>query len=170
MRGAARHDARSFFRDPAQDCIHESRRAGSRNLARQRYGRRDRGVGRNPVERGELVGAEAKDVANPCGDALPSVADERSNRGVKDTCGPQGARRELVGESPVCVRQSRERVVECEIEGAAPVYQLEQAPGGAPRCQPLGQVSIPAIGVDGTATSRRGIRPARNARRPASTA
>jgi hypothetical protein len=63
-------------------------------------------------------------------------------------------------ETPVGIRQSPERVIECEVERPAAIHQLEQPPGRAARGQPLGQVSIPAIGVDGTATSRRGIRPA----------
>ena len=161
MRSAARDHARRFLRHATQHRVHESRGARAGDFARQRHRRRDRGVRRNAIERGELIGAEPEEVPDPRRDPFPAIANVRSDRGIEDAGGAQGSRRELVGEAAVGVRQSRERITECEIEGPAAVHELQQPPRRAARCQPLGQVSIPAIGVDGTATSRRGIRPAR---------
>jgi len=170
MRGATRHHARRFFRHAPQHRVHESRGARAGHLAGERDSRRDRGVRRNAIERGQLIGAEPEDVADPRRDPFPAIADIGSDRGVEYAGGAEGSSREFMGETTVGVGQSRERNIEREIERPAAVHQFQQPPGGAARCQPLGQVSIPAIGVDGTATSRRGIRPARYARRPASTA
>ena len=77
---------------------------------------------------------------------------------------------ELVRESAVPRLEAGNRRGERNVESASALdlfsdSERREAPGTR-----RGQSSIPLVGDDGTAISRDGIRPARNARRPATTA
>lgn len=75
----------------------------------------------------------------------------------------QDAGRELVRQSAVASVESAERPGQCRVKRSAGGRFLEDLEGGASRADGFGraQSSIPRVGLDGTATSRTGIRPAR---------
>src|SRR5205807_4209757 len=78
----------------------------------------------------------------------------------------------LVGESPIAVGERGDRRVQgCGKRGSG-ANGGQHREGRLPRGPPsgAGQPSIPVVGLEGTAISRRGIRPARYGSRPASTA
>jgi hypothetical protein len=81
-----------------------------------------------------------------------------------------------VGEPAIGFGQGLDGAIEGGVEGPAVANFAEDAERGAPRVEPdagrlvQGQRNIPVVGLEGTAISRRGIRPARQAARPASTA
>lgn len=117
-------------------------------------------MGWNPVEVKQLVRAELEDPPEPrCHGIEPSV-DQRRECAVQFPGVSQHARRQLVREAAVPLVQRSDRLVPRGVERRAagnPVQDGERRAAGGQ----AGQPSIPRVGDDGTATSRRGIRPAR---------
>jgi hypothetical protein len=119
-------------------------------------------VGRDPLELADLVGSEAEDLEHGGIGAGDAAAEERRQDRVEPLLAAQDAGREFMTQAAVGVGESAEATVEGNIERHA-TPDLEQDPeGGAARGEAgIDQSSIPVVGLDGTATSRRGIRPAR---------
>ena len=85
--------------------------------------------------------------------------------GIEVSAPPEDSRGEFVGQAAIGVAERGQAPVERLVEWNALVYRAEDGPGGPPGRQaggsPSGHPAIPDVGLDGTATSRRGIRPAR---------
>ena len=83
----------------------------------------------------------------------------------------QHAGGEFVCQATIGILQIPHRLPERLVEGLPFLYRPEHPIGGSPGGEPgLGHPAIPVVGLEGTATSRFGMRPARYASRPASTA
>ena len=88
--------------------------------------------------------------------------------GVKIVAVPQDAGGEFVGEASVTLLQSAERLIQGLIKG----FSVVDGAKDPKRCRARNETgrhavlipahfSIPSVGLEGTATSRRGMRPAR---------
>ena len=77
---------------------------------------------------------------------------------------PQDARGDLVGQAAVPLAEPGDGAVARGVEQLAGADRSQDVPGGQPGLRAgagRAQSSIPAVGLEGTAVSRRGIRPAR---------
>jgi hypothetical protein len=155
----------------AKHRVDEARGAFSADLPGQRDAGGHGGMGRYSIELRHLIGADPENGTKPLGDRGPVPADQRGECGVQCRLAPKYAGSELVGQASIALFQCGSGFVECLVEDPPPGTAFENMNGGAacgggaliPRGH-LGrgpQLSMPRVGLEGTATSRRGMRPAR---------
>lgn len=94
----------------------------------------------------------------------------RRQQPIDPAAQPRDPVREFVRESAVPRLEVGDRLRERDVEPASALDLFSDSERREASGTKRGQSSIPLVGDDGTAISRDGIRPAKNARRPAATA
>ena len=131
-------------------------------LAREGDACRNGSVRRNALEMVQLICTDSEHFEYRGIDRAQAALHEWRNQGVERCLAPKHTGREFVREPSVGIGQPGESALECAVEGEAAAHIREDAERGTPRCEAgVVQRSIPSVVVDGTAISRRGIRPAR---------
>ena len=149
--------------EPAQHRVHEAGALAGAAALGCLDGGLDGGVARHARELQQLVRADAEQVLCLIRCALPAARHERSEARVQLRAAAQHAGGDLVCQPAIGVVEPSGCFVECGFELPAAAHQGEGLEGGAAGVAAGGhpQSSIPVVGLDGTAISRRGMRPAR---------
>src|ERR1700674_2098592 len=162
----------------SQHRVHELARAHSMAALRQLNGLRNRGVGRHTSHVQELIDAEPEEIDHIGIQARQSTAHTLRENRVDRRAIAQHSVDELARPAAVARIERTDTTLERLVEElSAPEVDADlrgyRPRGGYPTDSCNGRVhepSIPVVGEEGTATSRRGILPARYACLPASTA
>ena len=168
-----------------QHRVHEPAGPRPAFLSRERHAGIHGRMRRDPIQDHQLVGAETEQVLEPGGHLGPFPGHQRSEAGIECLLSPQYPRDHLVREPAVVFIQLFERPIERRVERSSRADLREHVEGRSSGGQALARghlrslrarvnprsydwthiayASMPRSGDDGTATSRRGIRPARYA-------
>ena len=162
----------------SQHRVHQLAGAESVSALRELDGLGDRGVGGNAAHVGELIDAEPQQVDHVGIEPHESAAHALGENRVDPAAMTEHSVHQLPRPAPVAGVERSDATLERLIEELpAPEIGADLGCDGA-RCGDSAgrcgdgahEPSIPVVGEDGTATSRRGILPARYACRPDSTA
>ena len=119
-------------------------------------------MGRDAVQGAELVGAKAEDIPQLGSDRTPAAMNQRLQPGIEVGPVAQYPGGKFVRQAAVGFRKFSDRQSKCLSERLTILYRAEDTVGRAAGAEPgLGHPTIPVLGLEGTATSRRGMRPAR---------
>jgi hypothetical protein len=117
---------------------------------------------RHAFEMTQLIGTKAQHVTNARIDGSHASGNQWREDAVELGFLTQDAGGQLMGQASVNIGQGSQAAFERQVEWHAAAHGKEDPQGRAARRESgVVQPSIPATGEEGTATSRRGIRPAR---------
>jgi len=146
-----------------QHGVHQAGTLASRHQLGDLDGGLDGRVRRHAGQPEQLVGADPQQVLQIFGRATPVARHERRQPPIELVARPQDARGDLVRQAAVRVVEPVDRGGERRIERPALADLPQDLQSGTSGWGARGhrQSSMPVVGLDGTAISRRGIRPAR---------
>jgi len=123
----------AFVRHLPQHRVDEASHAGSPDPAAEGDGSVDRGMGRNPPEKEELIGSKTEDLQEVGAHAAGSLLEVRGERRIEGITMAQYAGGDLVSEAAIHFRELGQRALTREVEGDSALQIVENAPGGGAR-------------------------------------
>ena len=123
----------AFVRDLSKDRVDEASHAGAPDPAAEGDRGVDRGMGRNPLEKEELIGSKTEDLQEVAAHAAGSLLEVGGERRIEGITMPQHAGGDLVSEAAIYFGELGQGALAREVEGDSALQIVEDAPGGGTR-------------------------------------